>query len=493
MIKNKELSKYVNATVHKLNSLCERYDSCEKYYLRGKNVTKKKSIVKTEHPLDKYVGVACTCGKWGRWHKKQNGKTIDCCKSHLVYTFHSLAKFLKSNNIKVSLNGGTLIGAVRCGSFINYDYDLDMFLYYDLQSGNARKKLIQLMEKWWSEAGINKYLKMRVSLPWKQLMLKGSANGDIHFDIKVIKSHKNGTAPCIFEDFVTNCRKDYDWYLSKYYGSDWQVPKRWCKWHVTWAGSKLCPEPDMVEVERCKKKVKDYKEKYSRKYPNLLIVPPKASKKAKRPQKTVYVNTTKKISSPSTLVWNKKFDWSDCKVFKAGKINRTEALYQQLKKVIRVFNKTNYIIGYGTLLGIVRDNSVNENEVDNDIIVNKNFNPNKLKKNLFEQGLIIFKSGIYRICDYSSVKRPNKQPWSGKDYYSTYTDVYPQLPHILVDPENPSTELQNKITIVQRKFRDMYVNIPDKQTTEKWFQKRYGNWKVPSTKGWKRIIKKEFN
>lgn len=43
MVKNKELSRYVNATVNKLNSLCERYDSCDKYYLRGKNVTEKKT------------------------------------------------------------------------------------------------------------------------------------------------------------------------------------------------------------------------------------------------------------------------------------------------------------------------------------------------------------------------------------------------------------------------------------------------------------------
>lgn len=191
-------------------------------------------------------------------------------------------------------------------------------------------------------------------------------------------------------------------------------------------------------------------------------------------------------------VWKKQFNWRDCKRFKKGSLNRTEALYQQLKKVVRVLNKANYIVGYGTLLGVVRDNQMNPNEVDNDIIVDKNFDPGPYKERLFNMGLIIFKSGIYRICEYSPVQSANKNPWTA-GYYSTYTDIYNQLPYVLVDPENPNTAVQKKVTIRQRKFRDMKVNIPQDTVINEWFSKRYGNWKVPAITGWKKKVKNTFN
>ncbi len=190
-------------------------------------------------------------------------------------------------------------------------------------------------------------------------------------------------------------------------------------------------------------------------------------------------------------VWRKQFNWRDCKRFKKGSLNRTEALYQQLKKVVRVLNRANYIVGYGTLLGVVRDNQMNPNEVDNDIIVDQNFDPDPYKERLFNMGLIIFKSGIYRICEYNPVQSANKNPWTA-GYYSTYTDIYNQLPYVLVDPENPNTAIRKKVIIRQRKFRDMSVNIPQDTVINEWFSKRYGNWKVPSIKGWKKKVKNTF-
>ncbi len=187
-----------------------------------------------------------------------------------------------------------------------------------------------------------------------------------------------------------------------------------------------------------------------------------------------------------------KFSWRDCKKYKKGKLNRTEALYQQLKKVVKVFNNTKYIVGYGTLLGIVRDNKMNVNEVDNDIIVGKKFKPGPYKEALFDMGLIIFKSGIYRICEYSPVRGADRPPWSA-GHYATYTDVYNQLPYVLVDPEKPNTIVRKKVNIVQRKFRDIYVNVPDDELINVWFSKRYGNWKIPSIKGWKKNVKQIFN
>ena len=186
-----------------------------------------------------------------------------------------------------------------------------------------------------------------------------------------------------------------------------------------------------------------------------------------------------------------EFSWRDCKKFRKSNLNRTEALYQQLKKVVKVFNKPDYIIGYGPLLGIIRDNQMNVNEVDNDIIVGKNFNPTPYKEALFNKGLIIFKFGMYRICEYSPVKGVNKPPWSAGNYV-TYTDIYKQLPHVLVDPEKSSTIVRKKVNIVQRKFRDIYVNVPDDELINTWFSKRYGNWRVPLITGWKKNVKNTF-
>jgi len=202
------------------------------------------------------------------------------------------------------------------------------------------------------------------------------------------------------------------------------------------------------------------------------------------------VKTNKSIYFHLNL-WKKPYSWRDCKKYEKGKLNRTEALYQQLKKVVKVFNNTKYIVGYGTLLGIVRDNKMNVNEVDNDIIVGKNFKPDPYKEALFNMGLIIFKSGIYRICEYSPKRSANMAPWS-EGHYSTYTDVYSQLPYVLVDPEKPHTVIRKKVKAVQRKFRDIYVNIPQDTLIDEWFRKRYGNWKVPSITGWKRKVKNTF-
>jgi len=193
-----------------------------------------------------------------------------------------------------------------------------------------------------------------------------------------------------------------------------------------------------------------------------------------------------------------EFSWRDCKKYNKSKQNnnRTEALYQQLKKVVHVFNtfnKTNYVIGYGTLLGIRRENKMNVNEVDNDIIVDRNFNPDTYKEALFKEGLIIFgTSGINRICEYSPVRSAAiKAPWIAGNY-CTYTDIYKQLPYVWVDPEKPDTALRTKVNIVQRKFRDIYVNVPEDKLIIEWFGKRYKNWRVPSITGWKKNVKDAF-
>ena len=132
---------------------------------------------------------------------------------------------------------------------------------------------------------------------------------------------------------------------------------------------------------------------------------------------------------------------------------------------------------------------MNNNEVDNDIVVDKTFDPESLKEELFKEGLIVFKHDIYRICNYSPTPKSNKPPWSE---YVIYTDIYNQLPRVFVDPGNPKTAIAKTVSIMRRKFRDIYVNVPDDQSIKELFDKKYGNWKVPIVTGWKKNIKKDF-
>lgn len=179
--------------------------------------------------------------------------------------------------------------------------------------------------------------------------------------------------------------------------------------------------------------------------------------------------------------------WKNCQTYKG---NRTNELFKQLKTITRVFTNTNtnYMLTYGTLLGIIRDNDINKNEVDNDIIVNKRFDPKTVKEELFKNGLIIFKHDIYRICNYSPVELLDTEPWGGRRYM-VYSDVYPQLPNVLLHAANPNTIFRKKLKIVQRKIRDIYVNVPDENYANEFLTRLYGNWKIPSVTGWKKKIK----
>ena len=113
---------------------------------------------------------ACSCGRWDRWKDlnaggsearlqcagggapknspKLTGEKLDafandavndaknaasgsytplCCRRQTTTFVHRLAdEVLDPLGVPYSLNGGTLLGAVRCGSFLSYDYDLDI-------------------------------------------------------------------------------------------------------------------------------------------------------------------------------------------------------------------------------------------------------------------------------------------------------------------------------------------------------------------------------
>lgn len=183
------------------------------------------------------------------------------------------------------------------------------------------------------------------------------------------------------------------------------------------------------------------------------------------------------------LIVRRPMSWGNCKELVG---NRTEALYSQLSRLIPIINDTNYLLGYGSLLGLLRDGDMNTNEVDNDIMVDKGFNPSlAFKMKLMRQGLIIFKHDIWRVCDYSPKEVKNaKPPWY--DRYVPYTDIYNQLPDIKPFPEK-SIKIPGIWRPTWRKLRNITLRTPDREFAERWFYTRYGKtWRKPRvTDKWK--------
>lgn len=183
----------------------------------------------------------------------------------------------------------------------------------------------------------------------------------------------------------------------------------------------------------------------------------------------------------------KTYSWKNCLKTE----NTTKQLFEQLVRVRDAFDEvsTDYVIGYGTLIGAIRDHSMNKNEVDNDFMVDEmqwKRNEQKIKMALLKRNLILFYDDIPRICDLSNtVYRSSKQPWLGGRYVP-YTDIYTiTMNYQYIDKKNGNnfkfdswkTQYTN---IDKEKFKipSVYKTILDK---------KYGDWKNASNthkKGW---------
>ena len=65
------------------------------------------------------------------------------------------------------------------------------------------------------------------------------------------------------------------------------------------------------------------------------------------------------LSCNEVLKTGWKTGWKNCKPHSTA-FSRGDALFSQLKRVVKALGKTKYIIGYGTLLGIIRDQDMNK-------------------------------------------------------------------------------------------------------------------------------------
>ncbi len=175
--------------------------------------------------------------------------------------------------------------------------------------------------------------------------------------------------------------------------------------------------------------------------------------------------------------------WDGCAAYDGGDI--TALLLSQLRDIVTIFNEQNinYALAYGSLIGALRDKSINPNEIDNDLLVNEDFVVTPEILQLFNQrGLHIFWEGIYRICYIGQT--PKKRHDKGGPY-RVYSDVYQQLPYLKLHWNTVNRKDMYKIPSYDTvNIRGLNLRIPDEKLSSKFLKRKYGNWlKSVSNKG----------
>lgn len=160
----------------------------------------------------------------------------------------------------------------------------------------------------------------------------------------------------------------------------------------------------------------------------------------------------------------------------AGHKESKEKLNNTLIYIINLLNKANisgWFIAYGTLLGIIRDNSCIENDDDIDIIFNKN-DYHKIKDILIENNLKI-------TYDYNNkkifLKTLRDDNYTSIDFYGAILDnkggFYDTWEKVIW-----SNCLNEKNELNSISWNDL--NIPIPYNHEIKLVKRYGSdWKIP--------------
>ena len=156
---------------------------------------------------------------------------------------------------------------------------------------------------------------------------------------------------------------------------------------------------------------------------------PTASGRSPTPLPTLKKATA--IADRKVVPIDKQWRHCMCRKLKTN-AEKDDWLMKMLVNTAQVLTKHGvfYTLAYGTLLGAVRGNDINPNEVDNDIVVNARLfaiTP-ELEKSFFDLNMIIFRHDIYRVCEFDphSTKSPHFVPWQHeRDEVCAYSDLYP--------------------------------------------------------------------
>ena len=176
--------------------------------------------------------------------------------------------------------------------------------------------------------------------------------------------------------------------------------------------------------------------------------------------------------------------WQHCS--RANILNNSiqDELFWQLNRTVQILEQLNvdYAIQYGTLIGALRDQNINFNEVDNDISVNKHkfILTSDVRRLFHNSGLHIFNYGIYRVCRFNQYLNGSKNPpfdRKSKKYFP-YTDLYPFELNPFTD-WGSGYKCRGKWSVQKVNVRNIKVNAPNSNLANQILNKRYGDWHTP--------------
>lgn len=161
----------------------------------------------------------------------------------------------------------------------------------------------------------------------------------------------------------------------------------------------------------------------------------------------------------------------------AGKKNSVNKLNNTLLFIIKLLNDNNiknWFIGYGTLLGIIRENSCINNDDDIDIICDRK-NYNQVKKLLIDNNFLIEYG--YGIRNNTNIlKTKDRQEYCSIDFYMANVDINGNFNDTWERVVWSNCYLDNKL--IEYEWKDNILYIPNNY--ENKLKNRYGiRWKIP--------------
>lgn len=232
-------------------------------------------LVTIEDSTENSSAVSCPrgCGNWAEWvNAKQTAPA--CCLEQSKQVFYSIADALEKEHVAYSLSGGSLVGALRGGDMISWDYDVDLEIYASPEQGS------RILHKWVRDEKQPGGLLARfhvsvgglswVNNGWGDFNDRDKlSGGDVHLDIGFSTpdpDHPPDVRPCSFGSRVVQCRADAATLLDHKYKGDWMQPHRWCHWPT-----ELCPETDELELRKCNALRQHLRSHTCSAHPQLLI------------------------------------------------------------------------------------------------------------------------------------------------------------------------------------------------------------------------------
>lgn len=163
----------------------------------------------------------------------------------------------------------------------------------------------------------------------------------------------------------------------------------------------------------------------------------------------------------------------------AGQKETSQKLNNTLLFIARLLNENNFIwfISYGTLLGIIRDNSCIENDDDIDIMILKSSCPHDKLLSLLQTNNFEMEYGYGIKTSKNIIKTKTNERFASIDFY--FCDK---------NDKNDFKDLWNSVTwtncydknqkLISKEWNDTILYIPNNYVNK--LEKRYGtNWKVP--------------